>query len=163
MPLGGCPLHWVSKSQTEIALSTLEAEYNALPQVMRDLIPLRSLFSEVGQTLKLDFATIAKMHSKVFEDNNGALCLALSPRMTLRTKYIGVKYHFFKSHIGEEKGIMIHKIESAQQKADIFIKGVTRGNLQDYQKAVGRIVGKELFGCEGVREKRTNTGIDDFI
>jgi hypothetical protein len=36
----GCPLIWVSKLQTEGALSTTEAEYTALSQSMRELIPL---------------------------------------------------------------------------------------------------------------------------
>jgi hypothetical protein len=72
----------------------------------------------------LDLATYAKIHSKVFEDNNVALGLALLPRMTPRTKYIRRNRHFFKSHIGDKKGITIHKIESAEQKADIFTKGL---------------------------------------
>jgi hypothetical protein len=91
---------------------------------MRDLLSLRSLLTEVGTTLKLEFATDAKMHSKVFEDNNGALDLALSPRITPRTKYIEVKFYFFREHIGVEKGIMIHKIESAEQNPDTFTKGL---------------------------------------
>ena len=37
-----CPLHWASKLQSQIALSTMEAEYIALSQSMRDLIPLRN-------------------------------------------------------------------------------------------------------------------------
>jgi hypothetical protein len=41
MTLGGCPIHWNTKLQTEIALSTTEAEYIALSQAMRELIPLR--------------------------------------------------------------------------------------------------------------------------
>ena len=35
-----CPIHWVSCPQTEIALSTAEAEYIALSQSLRDVIPL---------------------------------------------------------------------------------------------------------------------------
>jgi hypothetical protein len=101
---------------------------------MRDLTPLRSLLSEVGRMLKSEFATDTKMHSKVCEDNNGALGLAVSPRMTPRTKYIGVKYHFFKSHIGEEKGITIHKIESAEQKADIFTKELPESTFRIIRK-----------------------------
>ena len=38
--LSGCPLLWVSKLQTTIALSTMEAEYTALSSSCRDLIPL---------------------------------------------------------------------------------------------------------------------------
>ena len=52
--LGGCPLIFKSKLQTEIALSTLEAEYIALSQSMRELLPLRRLLQEVGKNLNLD-------------------------------------------------------------------------------------------------------------
>jgi hypothetical protein len=34
------PILWVSKMQTQIALSTMEAEYIALSQSMRDLFPI---------------------------------------------------------------------------------------------------------------------------
>jgi hypothetical protein len=36
----GCPMHWSSKMQTEIALSTTEAEYVALSQAMREVLPI---------------------------------------------------------------------------------------------------------------------------
>jgi hypothetical protein len=36
----GCPMHWSSKMQTEIALSTTEAEYIALSQAMREVLPI---------------------------------------------------------------------------------------------------------------------------
>lgn len=45
---GGCLIHCVSKHQTEIALSTTEAEYVALSQSMRDVIPLMNLLEEFG-------------------------------------------------------------------------------------------------------------------
>jgi hypothetical protein len=134
MTLGGCALHWVSKLQMEIALSTLEAEYTAMPQSMRDLLPLRSLLSEVATTLMLEIATDGKMHSKVFEDNNGALGLTLSPRINPRTNYIVVIYHFFREHNGAEKGIMIHKIKSAEQKAYNFMKGLSEATFRATRK-----------------------------
>ena len=39
MTLGGSPILWNSKLQTEIALSTTEAEYIALSQAMREYPP----------------------------------------------------------------------------------------------------------------------------
>ena len=102
--LGGCPLIFKSKLQTENALSTLEAEYIALSQSMRELLPLRNLLQQVGKNLKLDFVKHGLMQSTVFEDNNGALGLATSPKLTPHTKHITVKYHFFKSHINDKKG-----------------------------------------------------------
>jgi hypothetical protein len=38
--LKGAPLLWASKMQTHIAFSTMEAEYIALSQAMRDLISI---------------------------------------------------------------------------------------------------------------------------
>jgi hypothetical protein len=37
----GCLIHWVSKLQSEIALSTTESEYIALSMAIRELLPLR--------------------------------------------------------------------------------------------------------------------------
>ena len=80
--LAGCPCLWASKLQTEIALSTLEAEYIALSTAMRDLLPMRRMLLEIGTKMKLAFVEQGMLHSTVFEDNNGALGLATSPKLT---------------------------------------------------------------------------------
>jgi len=67
---------------------------------------------------------VSKLHSTIFEDNNGALSLATAPKLTPCMKHIGVKYHWFKSLIGKEQGFDIVKVESKEQKADIFTKGL---------------------------------------
>ena len=142
--IADCPISWTSKLQTEIALSTLEAEYIALSQAMRELIPLRRLFREIGDKMSLEL-TNGLLRSTVFEDNNGALALATAPKLTPRTKHIAVKYHFFKSHIAgangaddDGTGIYIKKIESENQKADIFTKGLP---LEDFERIRGFLMG----------------------
>ena len=80
LTLGNCPILWVSRLQSEIALSTLEAEYVALSMSMRELLPMRELLQELGDQLNLDFAKPSLMHSTVFKDNNGAIGLATSPK-----------------------------------------------------------------------------------
>ena len=50
----GCPIVWVSKLQTKVALSTTEAEYIALSQAMRDLIPLLGLLDELSPVSHLN-------------------------------------------------------------------------------------------------------------
>ena len=45
--VGNCPIQWVSKLQTEIAVSMMEAEYVALSTAMHALIPLHTLVEEV--------------------------------------------------------------------------------------------------------------------
>jgi hypothetical protein len=61
---------------------------------------MRELQQEIGTRLNLEFAQPVIMHSTMFEDNNGALGLASSPRLTPRTQHIPIKYHFFRSMIG---------------------------------------------------------------
>ena len=133
LTLGGCPLLWVSRLQTEIALSTLEAEYIALSQAMRDLLPMRRLAKEVSKTLGLPSDYAATMKSTVFEDNNGALGLAISPKLTPRTRHIAVKYHFFKIHIKPGE-IEIVKVDTKAQKADIFTKGLTSDTFESIRR-----------------------------
>ena len=49
----GCPISWKSKLQTEIALSTTEAEYIALSTAARDLIPMRGLILEISKIFEI--------------------------------------------------------------------------------------------------------------
>jgi hypothetical protein len=43
----GCPIHWQSKLQTEIALSTAEAEFES-SQALRETFPMTSLMKEIN-------------------------------------------------------------------------------------------------------------------
>jgi Reverse transcriptase (RNA-dependent DNA polymerase) len=133
---GDVPLVWQSKLQTEIALSTLEAEYIALSTSMRTLIPLRALVAEVCNGLQIVRSTESKV-STVFEDNNGCLTLAKAafPNMTPRTKHIAVKYHWFRSHLkpGEIDAV---RIDTKHQKADIFTKGLPTSEFAEKRKMI---------------------------
>ena len=61
--------------------------------------------------------------SMIFEDNNGALQLATVPKMTPRSKHIAIKCHFFRKHVFNGT-VDIEKIDTSNQKADIFTKGL---------------------------------------
>jgi hypothetical protein len=79
----GAPLIWKSKLQTEILLSTLESEYLALSQAIRQLIPTRLLIIELLSVLDSCESLTSYISCTVFEDNdNGALALATNQRIT---------------------------------------------------------------------------------
>ena len=80
--LAGCPLLWVSKLQTTIALSTMEAEYQALSASCRDLIPLRQICKEASEALKITERFIVRSHSKIYKDNSACLSQATMAKMT---------------------------------------------------------------------------------
>ena len=56
-----CPLLWCSKLQTEISLSTAGAEYIALSQVMREVIPLMYVLKDIDEIIRL-YLPEPKMH-----------------------------------------------------------------------------------------------------
>ena len=113
----------MSKIQTEIYLSTLHSEYVALSHSVRALIPLKIIIKEVIDNLGIDSENLNFVSSStIYEDNNGAIVVATSPRMTPTSKQISFKYHLFRQHVGKE--FVIRKIESENQKANIFTKGL---------------------------------------
>ena len=120
---GNAPLIWASKLQTEVAMSTMEAEYIAMSTSMRELIPMRALVAEVLHAVRLENRYDTTIHSTVYEDNNAALIYATAPRMSSRTKHIATKYHFFRSHV-ENGEIQLRRVDTQDQIADILTKGL---------------------------------------
>lgn len=124
--LANCPIIWASKMQTEIALSTMEAEYIALSMACRDLFPVIDKLDEITSILNLPFKPGSNMHIRIHEDNAGTLVLGkLEPRrMTPRSKHYAVKYHWFREQLGP-RNIELVKIASENQLGDIFTKGLS--------------------------------------
>ena len=60
-----CPLLWVSKLQTEIALSTLHSDYVILSHSVRALLPLKSLIKEVIYNLVIDSENLKFVSSSI--------------------------------------------------------------------------------------------------
>eukprot|EP00957_Ditylum_brightwellii_P208942 15359617-Ditylum_brightwellii.AAC.1 len=52
--------------------------------------------------------------STVYEDNNGAIRVASFPKLTPISKFIEVRYHWFRQHVESGK-IEIGKVESSKQ------------------------------------------------
>ena len=87
--LGGCPISWTNRLQSEIALSTMESKYVAMNMAMKDLILLQRIVKTIVKAVGLDSEIQATIKSEVWKDNAGALILAMlePPHMTLRSKH----------------------------------------------------------------------------
>ena len=55
------------------------------------------------------------------------------PKLNPRTKHIGTKYHWFKSHIKPGE-IECHPIHTKVQKADIMTKGLVTKDFENKRK-----------------------------
>ena len=135
LTLGGCPILWKSFLQSEISLSTLEAEYSALSSAMRILLPIRSMLLEILIGIQLPRPFNSTIRCQVFEDNNGALLLATNQRITNRTKYFQVKWHFFWAHV-RDGTVHIVKVDTKEQWADILTKGLNREGFERVRQLI---------------------------
>ena len=124
--LGGVPITWTSKLQTEIATSTMHAEYIALSMSLRELLPISRLLNEICERTKIERDDDTKI-CRVFEDNEAAMKLAKSqlPKITPQSKHFAVKYHWFREKL-DEYGFEILPVRTDKQKADLFTKGLLR-------------------------------------
>ena len=137
----GCPIHWVSKLQSEIALSMTEAEYIALSMCLRDLLPMQTMLTELckgfdfgisasnvlGATSRID----TRMHqSTIYEDNTGCLELVNRPdQFHPRTKHIGIKWHHFRDAV-KNGSVVVKKIDTTFQLADPLTKPLPQHHFE---------------------------------
>lgn len=105
----------------QVTLSTTEAEYVALSQSLRDIIPVMNLMQELHNKGFTGASPIPTIHCKAFEDNSCASELARTPKMQPRTTHINLVYHHFRSFVRDGK-ITIHHVGTLEQTADIFNK-----------------------------------------
>lgn len=124
----GCPITWKSQLQTEIALSTTEAEYAGLSYALREAIPIMELLKEMKALGYPVTKAEADVHCQVFEDNSGAVEIAREHKYRPRTKHMNTKLHHFRSYV-DSKQIFIHHIDTKEQPADILTKPVNEDIL----------------------------------
>ena len=140
--MAGCYIQCKSQLQTTIALSTSEAEYGALSQAMRTLLPIREIILEFIEDVKLvdvkgRYIFKSSKHVKnftttIYEDNSTALNLATNQKITSRTKHWCIKWHFFWSHLNDKtKNMKCVKVASSEQRADYLTKGLTKETFEN--------------------------------
>ena len=117
----GFPIIWASKLQSQVALSTTEAEYISLSMSLRDVLPILFLLDEMKDRIFQVMCTTPHVYCKVFEDNLGALELARFPKLFPHTKHIHVFYHHFQEHVRSRK-VKIFPIGTKDQTADTLTK-----------------------------------------
>jgi hypothetical protein len=122
-----CLVIWCSKLQTEIALSTAEAEYIAMSHALRETIPVQNLIKEIHCIFYLP-NPMTDFNITLHEDNLSAITMAESLKFTPRTKHIAIKYHHFCSRVNtlfnNYGDIKLKYISTKKQIADIFTKPV---------------------------------------
>jgi hypothetical protein len=131
----GCPIYWRSILQTEIALSTTEAEIIALSTALKTAIPLMEITKEMKSFGYNVLSTVPIVHCKLFEDNSGAIEIATNKKVRPRTRYMNVKWFHFR-HYYEQGAISILPCSSEQMTADFLTKPLDLASFERHRRSV---------------------------
>jgi hypothetical protein len=69
LTVSDCLMVWVSKLQTETALSTMEAEIISLAHCCRELFPVMDIVAGIGEVVRMETKELVSMHVSIHEDN----------------------------------------------------------------------------------------------
>ncbi|KAM1256948.1 hypothetical protein EV1_030743 [Malus domestica] len=123
--LGSGTISWCSKRQPTVSLSTTEAEYRAAAMAAQENAWLVQLMSDLHQPV--DYSV------PLYCDNQSAIRLAENPVFHARTKHVEVHYHFIREKVLQED-IEIRQINTDDQIADLFTKGLSTGKFEKFRR-----------------------------
>lgn len=112
--LNGYTINWKATLQNVVALSTIEAEYTAAAEAVKESIWLRGMVTELR---------FKQEQVLVHCDNHSAICLSKNQVHHERTKHIDIKLHFLRLEVS--KGVVkLEKIHTDDNLADFLTKAV---------------------------------------
>ncbi|GJW61823.1 hypothetical protein Tco_0111158 [Tanacetum coccineum] len=114
--MGCCLTSWFTKKQTDLAISTNEAEYVSAGKTCQQTLWMKQALIDYG--IRLDDVSIMC-------DNKGAIELSKNPVQHSRTKHVEIRHHFLRDNV-QKGNISIEKVASEDNIADIFTKPLKR-------------------------------------
>jgi hypothetical protein len=125
--LGNTTIHWSSKLQPTVSLSSTEAEYRVLTDAAKDIIHFRRMFQELG--------ALSDNPTTLFSDNQSSIKLVKNPVLHARTKHIEIHHHFVREAANAGK-LQMEYTPTKTQLADFLTKPLPyRSFVQNRQEA----------------------------
>ena len=119
---GGIPVSWNCKKQSCVALSSMEAEYLALTDAVKETHWLSSI-------LKTELLNSFEQRPVVYTDSQSAIYFVKNEVENNRSKHIDLKFHFIRDWIN--KGFFeLKNISTKVNVADIFTKWLSSQRLK---------------------------------
>jgi transposase InsO family protein len=118
--VAGAAVHWSSRIQHSVALSSTEAEYMSASAACQEIMWLRYFFEETGYGVSEP--------SPLFMDSASALQVAKNPEHQSTMKHVHRNYHWVREHV-EAGDIIIHHIPGTENVADIFTKALGKNKF----------------------------------
>lgn len=109
----GVPVHWLSKTQRSVSMSSTEAEYFAASLIAREVLFFRELVKDLGH--------MQMGPTRVYTDNKGVVDLSSDPVAFRKTKHI-LRATQFVRDLCMRRVLSLEWIPGAQNPADLFTK-----------------------------------------
>ncbi|GKC23543.1 hypothetical protein Tco_1025693 [Tanacetum coccineum] len=114
--MGCCLISWLSKKQTVLAISTIEAEYVSARKACQQALWMKQAL--VDNDIILDDISI-------LSENKGVIDLSKNPILHSHTKHIEIRHHFLRDNV-QKGNISTEKFSSENNIADILTKPLKR-------------------------------------
>jgi transposase InsO family protein len=125
--LGNSLISWRSCKQKTTALSTAEAEVDALVTCVRELVWLNNLLKEMKIKTKEPIT--------IYEDNKSCIDMIKKPAPSARNRHIATKIHFLYELI-QEKTIEVTYCPTSEMLADGLTKALPLNKFREFRKQV---------------------------
>ena len=142
----GCIVHWFSKQQRSVSLSSAEAEYFGAMMVSRDLVWLRDLLTDM--VVDLGGASV------VWSDSKSAVDMAFDPVAFKQTKHIMRAAEFLRDLVAREV-IELRHVPGRVMIADLLTKAVARALFFELLKLA------DAYAVDGVAHAAQRAVRDD--
>ena len=109
----GIPVAWKRKSMKSAVLSTTEAEYVAVSEVIKEI----KFLYQVPRSMEIKVPLLVKVQV----DNAGAIWLENNCSVSERTKHVDLRAHLVRDMI-KDQVIEINFVKSAMNDSDIMTK-----------------------------------------
>ena len=122
----GIPIASRSKRMKSVVVSTTEAEYMALSEVVKEMKFIVQLLQTMNNEVELPIT--------VYVDNVGAIWLSKNRTVSDRTKHIDIRTSFVKVY--QDEGEIITKfVKSEDNEAEIFTKNTINVISRDIKRS----------------------------
>ncbi|GLI71183.1 hypothetical protein VaNZ11_016291 [Volvox africanus] len=91
--LGGTPISWNNQLQRTVAVSTVEAEYQATAAAVQEALWLRKLAGDLG---------LGSEAVEIRTDSQGAMSIRNNPITSVRSKHIHVQHHLVRDRVSQK-------------------------------------------------------------
>lgn len=123
----GAPIHWLSRSQKSVAMSSTESEFFATSLLVKEVMFFRELLSD------LDFGLTGP--TVIRTDNGGVVDLSFDPVAFKKTKHIMRAANFIRD-LCSRRVISMQWISGSGNPADLFTKVFS---CADFRKLCGML------------------------